>query len=129
MAFVRSIARSYHSSAAAAVKVCVIGGAGGIGQPLSMLLKLDPNVTHVSVFDMVGAPGVAADLSHIDTPAKVTGHGMTLKQFKGEDVVENKDAFQAAEIDKALKNCDIVVRVTLFPLFLILLHDINIICG
>lgn len=40
-------------------------------QPLSMLLKLNPAVTHVSVFDMVGAPGVAADLSHIDTPAKV----------------------------------------------------------
>ena len=36
-----------------------------------MLLKLNPAVTHVSVFDMVGAPGVAADLSHIDTPAKV----------------------------------------------------------
>jgi malate dehydrogenase len=104
-----SATRSFHSSTANAAKVCVVGGAGGIGQPLSMLLKMDPNVTHVSVFDMVGAPGVAADLSHIDTPAKVTGHGMTLKQFKGEDVVENKEAFQAAAFDAALQGCDVVV--------------------
>ena len=74
-----------------------------------MLLKLDPNVSHVSVFDMVGAPGVAADLSHIDSPAKVTGHGMTLKQFKGEDPIDNKEAFQLSEFDKALKGCDVVV--------------------
>lgn len=73
-----------------------------------MLLKLNPSVTHVSVFDMVGAPGVAADLSHIDTPAKVTGHGMTLAQFKG-DEIEDKDQFQAAAFDEALAGCDIVV--------------------
>ena len=43
-----------------------------------MFLKMNPNVGHLRVFDLVGAPGVAADLSHIDTPAKVTGHGMSL---------------------------------------------------
>jgi len=92
-------------------KVCVVGGAGGIGQPLSMLLSLNPLVSHVSVFDMVGAPGVAADLSHINTPAKVTGHGMTLAQFKGEgdDKIEDQDAFQAAAFQEALAGCDVVV--------------------
>jgi len=92
-------------------KVCVVGGAGGIGQPLSMLLSLNKLVSHVSVFDMVGAPGVAADLSHINTPAKVTGHGMTLAQFqdKADEVIEDKDAFQAAAFDDALKGCDVVV--------------------
>mmetsp|Transcript_58263 Transcript_58263/g.131970 ORF Transcript_58263/g.131970 Transcript_58263/m.131970 type:complete len:359 (-) Transcript_58263:266-1342(-) len=101
-------ARAFHSSAAAQAKVCVVGGAGGIGQPLSLLLKLDPNVTHVSVFDMVGAPGVAADLSHVDTPASVSGHGMNLKQFQG-DEIEDKAAFQAAAFDEALQGCDVVV--------------------
>ena len=28
-------------------KVCVVGGAGGIGQPLSMLMAMDPNVAGV----------------------------------------------------------------------------------
>ena len=28
-------------------KVCVCGGAGGIGQPLSMLMALDPNVKDI----------------------------------------------------------------------------------
>ena len=94
-----------------AVKVCVVGGAGGIGQPMSMLLKLNPDVSHVSVFDMVGAPGVAADLSHIDTPASVSGHGMTLKQFTGPDAIDNKDEFQAKAFDEALNGCDIVVSI------------------
>merc|ERR1711865_839833 len=111
----RSAARSngFHSSAVSAAKGCVGGGAGGIGQPLSMLLSLNENVSHVAVFDMVGAPGVAADLSHIDTPAKLSGHGMTLAQMKAaegeEGFVADKDAFQAAAFDEALKGCDVVV--------------------
>jgi malate dehydrogenase len=92
-----------------AAKVCVVGGGGGIGQPLSLLLTLDPNVTAVSVFDMVGAPGVAADLGHIDMPCDVTGHGMSLKQFTGDDAISDQDAFQAAAFDDALKGCDVVV--------------------
>jgi hypothetical protein len=111
---VTSNGRQFHSTSMNNVKVCVVGGAGGIGQPLSMLLKLNPAVTHVSVFDMVGAPGVAADLSHIDTPAKVTGHGMNLKQFTGDAQIQNKDEFQAAAFDDALKGCDIVVRFFFF---------------
>lgn len=89
----------------------MVGGGGGIGQPLSMLLKLDPNVSHVSVFDMVGAPGVAADLSHIDTPATVSGHGMNLKQFAGDEAIpkEEQAAFQSKEFDAALQGCDVVV--------------------
>merc|ERR1719453_1776262 len=90
-------------------KVCVVGGAGGIGQPLSMLMKLNPLVSHVSVFDLVGAPGVAADLGHIDTPASVSGHGMSLKQFTGDDKIDNQDEFQAAAFDEALQGCDVVI--------------------
>jgi malate dehydrogenase len=56
------------------VKVAVLGAAGGIGQPLSLLLKLNQDVTHLSLYDIVNVPGVAADLSHINTNAKVTAH-------------------------------------------------------
>ncbi|GAB5586823.1 malate DEHYDROGENASE [Umbelopsis nana] len=56
------------------VKVTVCGAAGGIGQPLSLLLKQSPHISHLSLFDIVNTPGVAADLSHINTASKVTGH-------------------------------------------------------
>ncbi|CAO3657751.1 unnamed protein product [Umbelopsis ramanniana] len=56
------------------VKVTVCGAAGGIGQPLSLLLKQSPLISHLSLFDIVNTPGVAADLSHINSASKVTGH-------------------------------------------------------
>lgn len=72
-------------------KVAVLGASGGIGQPLALLLKLEKKVTELSLFDVVRTPGVAADISHCSTPAKVTGHvGMD-------------------EIGAALKGADIVV--------------------
>ena len=49
----------------------MLGAAGGIGQPLALLLKQNPLITELSLYDIVGTPGVAADLSHIETPAKV----------------------------------------------------------
>lgn len=55
-------------------KVAVAGAAGGIGQPLSMLLKLSPLVGELGVVDVVGTEGMAADLSHINTPGAVIGH-------------------------------------------------------
>lgn len=56
------------------LKVTVLGAAGGIGQPLSLLLKINPYVTSLSLYDMVNIEGVAADLSHIDTNTKVIYH-------------------------------------------------------
>merc|ERR1719247_760107 len=85
---------AFRAAASLRSKVCVVGGGGGIGQPLSLLLKQNPLVSHVSVFDLVGAPGVAADLSHINTPASVSGHGMNLTQFQ-EFSQEEKDSHQA----------------------------------
>lgn len=38
-------------------KVAVLGAAGGIGQPLSLLLKLSPYVTNLTLYDIRGAPG------------------------------------------------------------------------
>lgn len=48
-------------------KVAVLGAGGGIGQPLSMLLKLSPFVDELACYDIVGTPGVAADLSHVSS--------------------------------------------------------------
>mmetsp|Transcript_23372 Transcript_23372/g.42981 ORF Transcript_23372/g.42981 Transcript_23372/m.42981 type:complete len:330 (-) Transcript_23372:183-1172(-) len=63
-------------------KVCVVGGAGGIGQPLSLLMAMDPNVSELCVYDlkvaMVPAEGVAADLSHLNMKAKVKGYAFEL---------------------------------------------------
>ncbi|CCM05909.1 uncharacterized protein FIBRA_08147 [Fibroporia radiculosa] len=55
-------------------KAVVLGAAGGIGQPLALLLKSNPLVKELALFDIVNTPGVAADLSHIATPAKVSGY-------------------------------------------------------
>eukprot|EP00984_Skeletonema_dohrnii_P001479 scaffold471_cov111-Skeletonema_dohrnii-CCMP3373.AAC.3 len=63
----------FHSTTAADAKVAVLGAAGGIGQPLSLLCKLSPEVDELSCYDIVGTPGVAADLSHIPTKSSTTG--------------------------------------------------------
>ena len=69
-----SNARLYSSTATMGKKVAVLGAGGGIGQPLSLLLKLSPNVSELSLYDIAGTPGVAADLSHIPSNASVTGN-------------------------------------------------------
>lgn len=67
--------RTFTSSATAnAAKVAVLGAAGGIGQPLSLLLKKNELISHLSLYDIVNTPGVAADISHINTASKVTGY-------------------------------------------------------
>lgn len=53
--------------------VAVLGAAGGIGQPLSLLLKDNPRINKLHLFDIQGTIGVAADLSHCDTKAQVAG--------------------------------------------------------
>lgn len=52
-------------------KVAVLGASGGIGQPLSLLLKMNERVECLSLYDVVGTPGVGADIGHIDTAVKV----------------------------------------------------------
>lgn len=69
----RASARSFSSSARAERKVTVLGAGGGIGQPLSLLLKTDPLVTGLNLYDIRGAPGVAADISHVNTAAVTKG--------------------------------------------------------
>lgn len=55
-----------------AKRVAVLGAAGGIGQPLSLLLKMNKCVTELALFDVAPlVKGVMADLSHCNTPVQV----------------------------------------------------------
>ncbi|KAI4327289.1 hypothetical protein L6164_019768 [Bauhinia variegata] len=54
-------------------KVAILGAAGGIGQPLAMLIKMNPLVSVLHLYDVVNTPGVTADISHMDTGAVVRG--------------------------------------------------------
>ncbi|CAO2629968.1 Malate dehydrogenase, mitochondrial [Lemmus lemmus] len=65
--------RSFSTSAQNNAKVAVLGASGGIGQPLSLLLKNSPLVSRLTLYDIAHTPGVAADLSHIETRANVKG--------------------------------------------------------
>ncbi|GLJ59599.1 hypothetical protein SUGI_1515490 [Cryptomeria japonica] len=56
-------------------KVTILGAAGGIGQPLALLLMLHSEyVQHLALYDLVHVRGIAADLSHVDRQCKVTAH-------------------------------------------------------
>jgi hypothetical protein len=54
-------------------RACLPGAAGGIGQPLALLLKLSPRVHTLHLYDVVNTAGVKADVSHINTTARVRG--------------------------------------------------------
>ena len=62
------------------MKIAVLGAAGGIGQALALLLKLQlPAESELALYDIAPVtPGVAKDVSHIPTAVKVEG-------FAGED--------------------------------------------
>jgi len=83
------LGRGLATSSANNTAVAVMGASGGIGQPLSLLLKLNPAVTKLNLYDIVHTPGVAADLSHCETRAVTTG-------FVGDDQLEA--SLEGAEI-------------------------------
>jgi len=68
---VNSSSRAFsNTTPTASSKVAVLGAAGGIGQPLSLLLKLSNYVDELACYDIVGTPGIAADLSHVSLVRK-----------------------------------------------------------
>ncbi|PIA62706.1 hypothetical protein AQUCO_00200613v1 [Aquilegia coerulea] len=75
---------------ASTFKVAVLGAAGGIGQPLALLIKMSPLVSALHLYDIANVKGVAADLSHCNTPSQVldfTGQAELANCLKGVDVV------------------------------------------
>ncbi|QIX00787.1 hypothetical protein AMS68_006304 [Peltaster fructicola] len=85
--------RAFSSSPSQLTKVAVLGAGGGIGQPLSLLLKLNPRVSDLALFDIRGSPGVAADVGHVNTKSTVTGYepdgkaGGIAECLKGAEIV------------------------------------------
>ncbi len=73
------------------MKITVLGAAGGIGQPLSLLLKMKlPAGFKLSLYDVSAqTPGIAVDLGHIPTDVEVKGYcgDDVAKALEGSDVV------------------------------------------
>lgn len=73
--FATVFSRRVATSTAATVrgfKVAVLGAGGGIGQPMSLLLKLNPKIKQLALFDVARTAGVGADISHCCTPGQVS---------------------------------------------------------
>jgi len=81
------------------MKVTVLGAAGGIGQPLSLLLKQQlPGGSVLALYDVVPAiTGVGVDLSHVNSHVK-------LEYYLGD--MKNP---ANPEVDKAVKDADVVI--------------------
>lgn len=119
---VASRARTHRASRTAVLvecrKVAVLGAAGGIGQPLSLLLKMNPLITDLRLYDIFNTPGVAADLSHTNTPTKAR-HAPTASQalaqagavtIAGAPLVVQVTGFVGADqLAAALKGAELVV--------------------
>jgi malate dehydrogenase len=58
------------------MKIALLGAAGGVGQALAFLLKMQlPAESTLSLYDIAPVtPGIAVDLSHIPTAVSVTGY-------------------------------------------------------
>merc|ERR1712169_140844 len=83
--------RAFSATARQPSKVAILGATGGIGQPLSLLMKLNPRVSQLALYDIKLGPGVAADISHINTNSTVKGYDPTpsgLKEcLKGSEII------------------------------------------
>ncbi|KAL7242040.1 hypothetical protein ACSBR1_014589 [Camellia fascicularis] len=93
--------RSFSSDSNPNRKVAVLGAAGSIGQLLALLMKLNPLISSLSLYDIAGTPGVATDVatdvSHINARAQVAG-------FMGEE-----------QLGQALDGADLVIILVGVP--------------
>lgn len=83
--------RKFSSTPQHNARVAVLGASGGIGQPLALLMKLNRNVSELALYDILNTPGVAADISHCSTKARVAA-------YQGAD-----------QLADCLKGCDVVI--------------------
>ena len=70
--------RCYCSESVPERKVTILGAAGGIGQPLALLMKINPLVSNLALYDIAGTPGVAADVSHVNTISQVRSSSLSI---------------------------------------------------
>uniref|UniRef100_A0A6N2LFE1 Malate dehydrogenase n=1 Tax=Salix viminalis TaxID=40686 RepID=A0A6N2LFE1_SALVM len=100
----------YHVNPQASYKVAILGAAGGIGQPSALLVKMSPLVSALHLYDIGNVKGVAADISHCNTPAQVcdfTGRAELPNSLKGVDVVVIPAGFQGSLtlVEAVADNC------------------------
>src|SRR6266851_6378940 len=100
--------RAFSTSPARQTKVAVLGAGGGIGQPLSLLLKIDPLVSSLSLYDIRGAPGVAADVSHIDSNSSVCCLAIPPRHRYQHPTCQVK-GYTADQLDEALDGAKVIV--------------------
>lgn len=87
----RVITRQYATSKKN-FKISIVGAGGGVGESMSMILKLSPLVGELALHDLIPQTvGIAKELSHICTTSKVTA-------FVGKEATE-----------EALNGCDLAV--------------------
>jgi len=79
------------------LKVTVVGAGGGIGQPLSLLIRRCPGIDELALHDLSDMKGIAADLSHVSQSGKVIA-------FTGDE-----------ELEPALTRADVVVVAAGMP--------------
>merc|ERR1712179_187635 len=101
------IGRQLSTSTTNNTAVAVMGASGGIGQPLSMLLKLNPAVTKLNLYDIVHTPGIAADLSHIESRSEVAG-------FVGDDLKASLEGMEIVVIPAGVPRKPGMTRDDLF---------------
>jgi len=130
--------RAFSTSGQNNVRVAVLGSAGGIGQPLALLLKHSPMITQLACYDVAPfTPGVGKDLSHIETHGQVSAYtgpeqlddclkgcslvlipaGMPRKPGMSRDDLFNTNASIAMNLaDACARNCpDAVVGIITNP--------------
>lgn len=80
----------------------VLGASGGIGQPLSLLLKLSPQlINQINLYDLRLSKGVSQDLSHINTEVQINGY--------------EPKSFEASDKENALKSALIGSDIIIIP--------------
>ncbi len=76
---------------------------------MSLLLKQNPLVSQLVLYDVVNTAGVAADISHIETPAQVSA-GLIIINYYYPQLINQVTSFQGDEqLGEALKGCDVVL--------------------
>ncbi|XP_048429790.1 malate dehydrogenase, glyoxysomal-like [Pyrus x bretschneideri] len=80
-------------------KVAIVGAAGGIGQPLAMLMKMNPLVSVLHLYDDINAPGVT----------------LTLVTWIPVAVVMVRGFLGQPQLESALTGIDLVIIPTVVP--------------
>ncbi|QGM81019.1 malate dehydrogenase [Otariodibacter oris] len=87
------------------MKVTLLGAAGGIGQSLALLLKLQlPEGTNLALYDIAPVtPGIAADIDHIPTSINIVGYcgDDPSEALKGSDLVLITAGVRKTVMDRA----------------------------